>query len=46
MEMAEALKSDSATRVSFNRQNTLTGRARKQQLKKLKDFIYMVKVYN
>jgi len=46
MEMAEALKSDSATRVSFNRQNSLAGRARKQQLKKLKDFIYMVKVYN
>lgn len=46
MQMAEALKSDSATRVSFNRQNTLAGRARKQQLKKLKDFIYMVKVYN
>src|SRR5688572_6565759 len=45
MEMAEALKTDSATRVSFNRQNTLAGRARPQQLKKLKDFIYMVKVY-
>ncbi len=46
MNMAEALKSDSATRVSFNRQNTLAGRGRKQQLKKLKDFIFMVKVYN
>jgi S1-C subfamily serine protease len=46
MSIAEQLKSDSATRVSFNRQNSLTGKARKQQLKKLKDFIYMVKVYN
>ncbi|MBK0404827.1 trypsin-like peptidase domain-containing protein [Adhaeribacter sp. BT258] len=46
MSIAQQLKSDSATRVSFNRQNTLSGRARKQQLKKLKDFIYMVKVYN
>ena len=46
MEMAEAPKSDSATRASFNRQNTLSWRNRKQQLKKLQDFIYMVKVYN
>ncbi|HSI90208.1 MAG TPA: serine protease [Adhaeribacter sp.] len=45
MQMAEQLKSDSATRVSFNRYNNLAGRQRKHQLKKLKDFVYMVKVY-
>src|SRR5690606_35114594 len=46
MQMAEQLKADSATRVTFNRYNNLTGRGRKHQIKKLKDFIYMVKVYN
>ncbi|KAA9331169.1 S1 family peptidase [Adhaeribacter soli] len=46
MTLADQLKSDSATRVSLSRQNNLSGRPRKQQLKKLKDFIFMVKVYN
>jgi serine protease Do len=46
LNMTKQVSPDSAKDINLGKQNNLAGRPRKQQLKKIKDYIFMVKVYN
>jgi S1-C subfamily serine protease len=46
LNMTKEVDPDSAKIIALNKHNNLAGRPRKQQLSKIKDFIFMVKVYN
>jgi len=47
MQSVDALKNDTSfSKLNINKRNLLKGLPRVQQLKKLQDFVFVVKVYN